>query len=76
MEDKFTRGFVAGIIGAVFAGVFSFTSCMMGFTTLRTADWIAIFIYAHTPPFATAVIIYSTLGQLALGGVKEASRGR
>lgn len=69
MQDRFTRGFVAGLIGGTVAAVFSFTSGFMGFTTLRIADWLGIFIFAHTPPFSVGEIAYATLGQLTMAGV-------
>lgn len=69
LSDRFTRGFVAGVIGGTVAAVYSYVAGMMGFTTLRIADWIAIFIFAHTPPFGVGELVYATLGQLAMAGV-------
>ena len=68
MEDRFTRGVVAGVIGGAAAAVFSFISGLMGFTTLRIADWLAIFIFAHTPPFSGGEMAYAALGQLVMAG--------
>lgn len=69
MEDRFTRGVVAGLIGGTIAAAYSFISGFMGFTTLRIPDWIAIFIFAHTPPFSVGEIAYATLGELVMAGV-------
>lgn len=69
LEDRFTRGFVAGGIGGTVVAILSYIAGMIGFTTLRIADWIAIFIYAHTPPFSVGEMVYATLGQLAMAGV-------
>ncbi|WP_371379165.1 hypothetical protein [Sporomusa aerivorans] len=66
MEDRFARGVVAGLIGGIIAVVYSFIAGFMGFTTLRIADWVAIFIFAHTPPFSVSEMVYATLGQLAM----------
>jgi hypothetical protein len=68
LEDSLHAGF-AGIIGGTVAAVYSYAAGVLGFTTLRIADWIGIFIYAHTPPFSVGELIYATLGQLAMAGV-------
>jgi len=68
MQDKLTRGFVAGIIGGIAANIWSFFSGAIGFTKLRFVDWASIIIYAHTPPFSFGETLWALLIQLGYTG--------
>lgn len=52
MEDRLYRGFAAGCLGGIVASAFGHLLYFLGFTTLRIADWAAILIFAHVPPFS------------------------
>lgn len=51
MEDRFTRGFIAGIIGRIVANAFSIFAGTMGMTNLRTVDLIGAILYDYAPPY-------------------------
>lgn len=59
MEDRVFRGFVAGAIGGIVASLLSHLSYYFGFTTLRLADWAAILIFGHIPPFGIGEHLFS-----------------
>lgn len=69
MEDRFTRGFMAGIIAGVVANVWSLFAGAMGFTNLRTVDLIGVILYAYAPPFGTGEIIMALMGHLLVCSV-------
>lgn len=52
MEDRLYRGFVAGVIGGVIATTIGQLTYILGISTLRGADWTAILLYVHEPPFS------------------------
>lgn len=68
MDDRLTRGFVAGIIGDIIANAFSFLAGALGWTTIRTADLIALVVYAHTPPFTFGELAFAFFGHLIVSG--------
>jgi hypothetical protein len=70
INDKFTRGWVAGTCGGLLGGLFSFLLYSVGLSTLRLTDWTAILVFGRTPPFSFFDELYA-LGVLAgsLGGV-------
>ena len=68
MDDRLTRGFVAGIIGGIFDNAFSFLAGALGWTTVRTADLIAIVVYAHAPPFTFGELAFAFFGHLIVSG--------
>lgn len=47
MRDRFTRGFLSGIIAVIPVFVFSLIASLFKWTTLRWADFAAILIYGH-----------------------------
>ncbi|HMM20413.1 MAG TPA: hypothetical protein PKA10_06715 [Selenomonadales bacterium] len=68
MEDRLVRGFVAGVIGGVAANLWSFLAGYLQWTTLRYADWTAIIIFAHRPPFTAGETVWATLIQIGFSG--------
>lgn len=69
MEDRFIRGFFAGILGGVITNAASFLEGATNLTTIRTADLISIIIYAHEPPFGLGEIVFALLGHIFVCGV-------
>lgn len=69
MEDRLTRGFVAGIAGGVVSNAWSMFAGLMGWTTVRQADLIAVLVYAHTPPFERSEITLALICHLMISGV-------
>lgn len=69
MEDRLTRGFAAGLIGGIVTNGFSLLAGALGWTTVRTADLIALVVYAHTPPFTSGEIAFAIFGHLIVSGI-------
>lgn len=69
MEDRLTRGFFAGIVGGVVCNAWSMFAGSMGWTTVRTADLIALLVYAHTPPFELNEITFALISHILICGV-------
>ena len=61
INDKFTRGWIAGALASLLGSIWSFLSYNMGITTLRLSDWSAILIYGRIPPFSLADQVYATI---------------
>lgn len=68
MEDRFYRGFVAGAIGGVAGTALSNLSYFLGFTALKLADWAAILIFGHVPPFALGEQLFATFIYIGWSG--------
>jgi hypothetical protein len=69
MDDRFTRGFVAGIIGEIPTNALSFLAGAIGMTNLRTVDLIGVIFYAYPPPFGYGEILFALLGHILLSGI-------
>ncbi len=61
IDDKFTRGWVAGTLGGLVGGILSFLLYNIGITKMRFSDWSAILIFGRTQPFSLADQIYSLI---------------
>ena len=68
LEDKFTRGFLAGLAGGIVANIISFVGGALGTTDVRTADLIGIFFFAKEPPFTSGEVLYGLIGHLIITG--------
>ncbi len=69
MEDRFERGFMAGVSGGIIMNVWSFTAGYMKFTDLRMVDWAGIMFFGHTPPFTLIESVIAFFLQLGFSGV-------
>lgn len=69
INDRFTRGFVAGGIAGIISGLVGHFVYSLGFTTVRTIDLAAILIFARTPPFSLGDQIFATLIHAGWSGV-------
>ncbi|HBF38697.1 MAG TPA: hypothetical protein DDW50_15440 [Firmicutes bacterium] len=47
LKDRFTRGFLAGVIAGIPVVAFSWVAASLKWTTLRWSDFAAILIYGH-----------------------------
>ncbi|MGE5403424.1 MAG: hypothetical protein ACM3PP_00590 [Candidatus Saccharibacteria bacterium] len=61
INDRFTRGWVAGTCGGLIGAILSFLSHYMSITALRLSDWSAILIYGRVPPFSMAEQLYAII---------------
>lgn len=68
MENRFERGFIAGIIGGIIMNVWSFISGYIQFTEVRIVDWGGIMFFGHTPPFTLIETIVALGLQLGFSG--------
>lgn len=59
MGDKFTRGFLSGIVGGLVANSVSIVFGFLHLTTLRFADWTGIIILGHIPPFSIGEFLFA-----------------
>lgn len=69
MEDRFERGFMAGIIGGLVSNGWSMFAGALDMTTVRQADLIALLIYGHVPPFGWDEITLALVGHVLLSGI-------
>lgn len=72
INDRFTRGWVAGTCGGFLGAIFSLLSCYIGISTLRLSDWSAILIFGRVPPFSLVDQVYAIIvlaGSLGVIGV-------
>ncbi len=49
MDDRFTRGFISGVIAGILPLIFNFTAFTLNFTTVRWAGFAGIFLFGHKP---------------------------
>lgn len=68
MQDRFERGFIAGVIGGIIMNIWSFTSGYIQFTDVRMVDWGGIMFFGHTPPFTLMENIVALGLQLGFSG--------
>jgi hypothetical protein len=61
INDKFTRGWVAGACGGLLGGLFGFLPHWAGLSTLSLTDWSAILVFGRIPPFSFADQLYALL---------------
>lgn len=70
INDRFTRGWVAGTCGGLLGGLFSFLPYCIGISTLSLTDWSAILMFGRVPPFSFFDQIYAlVLLAGATGGI-------
>lgn len=69
MEDRLTRGLIAGIIAGIVMDIYSFAVYDLNLSTLRYPDWSGIVIFNHTPPFQSWELVLATITQIFFTGV-------
>lgn len=69
LEDRFTRGFFAGVVGALAMSVVSYTSFyLFHFTEMRLFDYAAVIIYGHKVSVLWEAI-FAQLAQFVFAGI-------
>jgi len=68
LEDRFERGFIAGVSGGIIMNIWSFISGYIQFTDLRMVDWAGIMFFGHTPPFTPVESVIAFFLQLGFSG--------
>lgn len=68
MEDRLTRGFIAGVISGIVTNAFNILLGASGLSELRFLDWTGIVMYDHIPPFTLGEMIFALVGQLIFTG--------
>lgn len=68
MTDRFTKGFIAGVIAGLTMNIWSWAVGSMKLTTLRMADWAGLILYGHRPPFDTTEFMIAQIAQLFFCG--------
>jgi hypothetical protein len=61
INDRFTRGWIAGTCGGIFGGILDFLPYYVGISKLRLSDWSAILIFGRIPPFSLADQVYGVM---------------
>jgi hypothetical protein len=69
INDKFTRGWVAGTLGGLIGGIIGFLPYTFGISQLRNSDWLAVLIFGRPQPFSLAEYIYALIVGAGLTGV-------
>ena len=59
INDRFTRGWIAGTCGGFLGAIFSLLPYSIGISSLRLSDWSAILIFGRVPPFSILDQIYA-----------------
>lgn len=59
INDRFTRGWVAGTCGGLLGGIIGFLPYYTGISTLRLTDWSAILVFGRVPPFSFFDQVYA-----------------
>lgn len=61
INDRFTRGWVAGTFGGLVGGILGFLPYYIGISQMRFSDWSAILIFGRPQPFSLADQIYALI---------------
>jgi hypothetical protein len=71
LTDRFTGGFIAGLIGGISTTITGYPLYLLKISTLRFADFAAILIYGHKPYnlVETLFAILINWGFAAAGGI-------
>lgn len=63
IRDRFTRGFIGGLLAAIVMNIFSFISTALNWVEVPFVDWAGVFIFGRQPE-GVAEIAVSLMGQL------------
>lgn len=69
INDKFTRGWVAGTLGGLIGGILGFLSYTLGISQMHFTDWSAVLIFGRAQPFSLAEQVYALIVTAGSTGV-------
>jgi hypothetical protein len=69
INDKFTRGWVAGTLGGLIGGILGFLSYTFGISQMRFSDWSAVLVFGRAQPFSLAEQAYALIVTAGSTGV-------
>ncbi|MDF2672915.1 MAG: hypothetical protein K0R09_1180 [Clostridiales bacterium] len=69
INDRFTRGWVAGTLGGFIGGLLGFLSYTFGISQMRFTDWSAVLVFGRPQPFSLADQIYGLIVTAGSTGV-------
>ncbi len=67
IKDRFTIGFIAGVLGGVVMSILDYISLALGISEMLFIDWAAVFIFANRTD-AFGELIVAQVGQLLFSG--------
>ncbi len=68
MGDRFTRGFIAGILAGVVPFIINYAAYSLELSTLRWADFMGKFLYGSQPQ-STGEVFFAKMSQFAALGL-------
>lgn len=68
MEERFLKGFIAGVASAFVMNIWSFFAGLIQLSTLRMADWGAAILFGHAAPYSSGEIFFGLIAQIAFSG--------
>jgi hypothetical protein len=69
INDRFTRGWIAGTLGGFIGGILGFLPHYIGISQMCFSDWSAILIFGRPQPFSLAEQLYSLVVAAGSNGV-------
>lgn len=68
LNDRLTRGFIAGIAAGIVQDLIDFTAYLLNFVQLRYLDWVSIMVFGVKPQTAAETIL-SLGGEILFSGI-------
>ncbi|SFH29943.1 Conserved membrane protein YqhR [Desulfotomaculum arcticum] len=67
LQDRTTRGFIAGVLGGIVMNIISYISYYLNIANLRFLDWPSIIITGHSPTNALQAIFFFLIQLIFVG---------
>lgn len=68
VEDRFTKGFVAGAIGGLAITLLNMLVDAVGIHIVRWVDWMGVILFDHPAPFTWVETFISLIGMVSFNG--------
>jgi Na+-transporting NADH:ubiquinone oxidoreductase subunit NqrB len=68
LNDRFTRGFLAGVLGGIVMSILDLISFALGIVELLYLDWAAVLTYGYRPNTILETVV-AQAGQLFFSGI-------
>lgn len=68
MEDRFTRGFVAGAVIGLVITLLNMLVAAVGIHIIRWVDWMGVILYDHSAPFTWGETFLSLIAMTSFNG--------